>query len=83
MRHLGHTEADLDAAWDRLAGDPINAGILQPHTALHDGEVWQFMGFWEDETDGTVHAQFRHRCHPDRGQRAYRDYVIHRPIDDN
>ena len=57
---------DLERAWQCLPGGPV---------ALHErsGEMWQYMGTWyiQDRKTFKWHwmHQFRHRVHPDDGQR--------------
>tara|TARA_R100000008_G_scaffold69203_1_gene46532 strand:- start:196 stop:444 length:249 start_codon:yes stop_codon:yes gene_type:complete len=53
-----------DAAWEKLAADPVNKGMYDKYTATcpRSGESWQYMGSHYD-ADGSVH-EFRHRHHP-------------------
>ncbi len=48
--------------WNWLAAHPINEGIVEPTTALNNGEAWQYMGSFKQ--DDRVIQEFRHRNHP-------------------
>lgn len=53
---------EWDYMWNWLAQHPINDGIENPTLALHEGEVWQYMG--SHKLDKKVIHTFRHRLHP-------------------
>jgi hypothetical protein len=48
--------------WTWLENHPINDGVEDPSTALHDGEAWQYMGSFKQKDK--VISEFRHRNHP-------------------
>ncbi len=48
--------------WDWLADNPINQSLENPSLAINDGEVWQYMGSYQQDTR-VIHT-FRHRNHP-------------------
>lgn len=53
--------------WEWLAAHPINKDIAEPTTALHEGEAWQYMGTFKQDT--RIIHEFRHRNHPKTGLR--------------
>lgn len=55
--------------WDRLATHPINEGYEEPSLVIHEGEAWQYMGSYKQDTR-VVH-EFRHRNHPKFGRKEY------------
>ena len=48
--------------WEWLANHPINDGIEDPSTALHENEAWQYVGSYK-QNDKVIHT-LRHRNHP-------------------
>ena len=55
--------------WQQLADHPLNEGIDEPTLALNEGEVWQYMGSFKN--DSRIIHEFRHRIHPKFSRREY------------
>jgi len=55
--------------WDKLASHPINEDIENPSLSVNEGEAWQYMGSYRQDT--RVIHEFRHRNHPKFGRREY------------
>ena len=54
--------AEWEYMWDFVSTHPINEGIENPHEAMNDGEVWQYMGTYKNKNK-YVH-EFIHKQHP-------------------
>ena len=48
--------------WNWLEKHPLNEGIEDPSIALNEGQTWQYMGSYKQDT--RVLHTFRHRIHP-------------------
>lgn len=48
--------------WNWVAEHPINKGVVDPSSALHKGESWQYMGSFKQGSK-VIH-ELRHRNHP-------------------
>jgi len=55
--------------WDKLANHPINESIEEPSLAVNEGEAWQYMGSFRQDT--RIIHEFRHRNHPRFQRREY------------
>ncbi len=54
--------------WKWLEDHPLNAGLPEPTYAQNQGEGWQYMGSFRNESIA-VH-NFRHRSHPTTNERV-------------
>jgi len=59
---------EWEFAWNWLASHPLNEGVEDQSTALHNGEAWQYMGSFYNGTDKLI-TSFRHRNHPRTGEK--------------
>lgn len=60
---LKPSSPEWDFAWEWVANHPLNEGIDDPSTCLNEGEAWQYMGSYWNESDKLI-STFRHRNHP-------------------
>ena len=54
--------SEWDFMWAWLDKHPLNEGLTEPSIALHEGEMWAYMGSYKQK-ERIVHT-FRHRKHP-------------------
>lgn len=55
--------------WDKVANHPINEGYEKPSILFNEGEAWQYMGSFKQ--DSRIIHEFRHRNHPRFQRREY------------
>lgn len=60
---------EWNTMWDTLATHPINEGYEEPSLVINEGEAWQYMGSFRQDT--RIIHEFRHRNHPMFGRREY------------
>jgi len=56
---------EWDYMWNWLAEHPINKDIAEPTLAMNEGEGWQYVGSFKQDT--RIIHEFRHRKHPKTG----------------
>jgi len=55
--------------WEYVATHPLNEGLPDTSIAMNQGEAWQYMGSFKQ--DSKVIHEFRHRFHPKTQKREY------------
>ena len=70
VQHMTGDHPAWDAVWSHLAALPLNYGLADPRSALHQVEAWQLMDHTTDGAGSGV-VTFRHRCHPTSRAREY------------